>query len=109
MKWLTPSSQDKNAKAKALRTIEDSVDKMEREKIKSEGYEASLDEEEKILESIRDSLKGEFIVLEPSTGLTKSLRQDTNIPRSNRSQAERTAAMDRQDQCEKSGSRYCHQ
>ncbi|KAJ7287614.1 RecF/RecN/SMC [Mycena rebaudengoi] len=48
---------DKNAKAKALRTIEDSVDKMEREKIKSEGYEASLDEEEKILESIRDSLK----------------------------------------------------
>lgn len=43
---------------KASRTIEESADKMEREKTKGDEYETSLAEEEKILESIQDSLKG---------------------------------------------------
>jgi hypothetical protein len=46
-------------KNKASRTIEESADKMEREKTKVDEYEASLAQEEKILETIQDSLKGE--------------------------------------------------
>ena len=55
---LTWFLQDTNAKAKAIRDIEDNLDKMEREKTKVDEYEASLVAEEKILEGIRDSLKG---------------------------------------------------
>jgi structural maintenance of chromosome 4 len=51
-------SQDTNAKNQALRDIEDSSEKMEKEKAKVEEFEASLVAEEKILEGIRDSLKG---------------------------------------------------
>lgn len=50
--------QDENAKAAAIRTIEDSSDKMKKKKAEVEEYELSLDKEEKILEGIRDSLKG---------------------------------------------------
>jgi structural maintenance of chromosome 4 len=50
--------QDTNAKAKAIRDIEDNSEKMEKEKTKADQYEASLVAEEKILEGIRDSLKG---------------------------------------------------
>ncbi|KAJ6609837.1 RecF/RecN/SMC [Mycena sp. CBHHK59/15] len=50
-------TDDKSAKAKALHTIEDSAEKMEREKGKLESYETSLLQEEDILEGIRDSLK----------------------------------------------------
>jgi structural maintenance of chromosome 4 len=50
--------QDTNAKAKAIRDIEDNSEKMVKEKTKADQYEASLVAEEKILEGIRDSLKG---------------------------------------------------
>ena len=42
----------------ALRAVEESADKIKRNKVKVEEHEASLLEEEKILEGIRDSLKG---------------------------------------------------
>ena len=44
----------------ALRAVEESADKIKRNKVKVEEHEASLLEEEKILEGIRDSLKGDF-------------------------------------------------
>jgi hypothetical protein len=44
----------------ALRAVEESADKIKRNKVKVEEHEASLLEEEKILEGIRDSLKGNF-------------------------------------------------
>ncbi|KAJ7188350.1 RecF/RecN/SMC [Mycena filopes] len=50
-------TEDKNAQTKALHTIEDSGEKIDKEKAKVESYEASLVKEEKILEGIRDSLK----------------------------------------------------
>ncbi|KAJ7783053.1 RecF/RecN/SMC [Mycena metata] len=50
-------TDDKNAETKAQHTIEDSVEKIDKEKRKVESYEASLVKEEKILEGIRDSLK----------------------------------------------------
>ena len=45
-----------------MHTIEDSTEKMEKERAKVEENEASLAEEEKVLERIRDSLKGLFTV-----------------------------------------------
>ncbi|KAF8707321.1 hypothetical protein AX14_013615 [Amanita brunnescens Koide BX004] len=57
-KKLKKTLQDDTAsKNKASRTIEESTDKMEREKTKADEYETSLAAEEKILESIQDSLK----------------------------------------------------
>ncbi|KAJ7262256.1 RecF/RecN/SMC [Mycena haematopus] len=50
-------AEDTSAHTKAQRTIEDSVEKMEKEKGRVESFEASLVQEEKILEGIRDSLK----------------------------------------------------
>ena len=44
----------------ARRAVEESADKIKRNKVKVEEHEASLLEEEKILERIRDSLKGDF-------------------------------------------------
>ena len=44
----------------ALRAVEESADKIKRNKVKVEEHEASLLEEEKVLEGIRDSLKGDF-------------------------------------------------
>lgn len=52
--------QDENAKAAAIRTIEDSADKIKRKKTEVEEHEISLDKEEKVLEGIRDSLKGKI-------------------------------------------------
>jgi hypothetical protein len=45
--WL----QDENAKAAAIRTIEDISDKMEKKKVKVEEYELYLDKEEKSLKA----------------------------------------------------------
>ena len=59
-------SQDENAKATAVRTIQDSSDKMKKKKVEVEEYESSLDKEEKILEGIRDSLKGKIISVSSS-------------------------------------------
>lgn len=53
--------QDTNAKAQAIRDIEDNSEKMEKEKAKVDAYEASLVTEEKVLEGIRDGLKGMFL------------------------------------------------
>ncbi|KAF8079236.1 RecF/RecN/SMC N terminal domain-containing protein [Lyophyllum atratum] len=49
--------EDTNAKAKAIRDVQENTEKIEREKTKAEGYEANLIVEEKELESIRDSLR----------------------------------------------------
>lgn len=61
--------QDQNALTKAQHTIEDSVEKIDKERGKVESFEASLVKEEKILEGIRDSLKG---VLLRSLGFHRS-------------------------------------
>ncbi|KAF8210152.1 RecF/RecN/SMC protein [Mycena galopus ATCC 62051] len=50
-------TDDTSAETKAQHTIEDSVEKIEKEKGKVQAFEASLVQEEKILEGIRDSLK----------------------------------------------------
>ncbi|KAJ7497217.1 RecF/RecN/SMC [Mycena latifolia] len=50
-------TDDKTAQSNATRTIEDSVEKIAKQKGKLEEHEASLVKEEKILEGIRDSLK----------------------------------------------------
>ncbi|KAJ7703280.1 RecF/RecN/SMC [Mycena rosella] len=50
-------TDDKSAQLKAQHTIEDSIEKMDKEKGKLEAFETSLVQEEKILEGIRDSLK----------------------------------------------------
>ncbi|KAF9469527.1 RecF/RecN/SMC N terminal domain-containing protein [Collybia nuda] len=49
--------EDTSAKNKAARDIEDNSEKMKKEKTKVDEYEASLVQEEKVLEGIRDSLK----------------------------------------------------
>ncbi|KAJ7462205.1 RecF/RecN/SMC [Mycena galericulata] len=50
-------TEETTAQTKAEHTIEDSVDKIKKEKGKVEAYETSLVKEEKVLEGIRDSLK----------------------------------------------------
>ncbi|KAJ7680246.1 RecF/RecN/SMC [Mycena polygramma] len=50
-------ADDQSAHTKAQRTTEDSVEKIEKERGKVETFEASLVQEEKVLEGIRDSLK----------------------------------------------------
>ncbi|KAJ7132829.1 RecF/RecN/SMC [Mycena crocata] len=50
-------TEDKNMQLKAEHTIDDSTEKIDKEKAKLESYETSLVKEEKILEGIRDSLK----------------------------------------------------
>ncbi|PFH48128.1 hypothetical protein AMATHDRAFT_150602 [Amanita thiersii Skay4041] len=52
--------EDTAARTKAARAIEESIRKMEKEKEKADMHEASLAEEERVLEDIRDSLKGMF-------------------------------------------------
>ena len=54
------SSTNDRARAEATRAIEDNTDKLGRERQKLEDFEASLSQEETILEQIRDSLKGEL-------------------------------------------------
>lgn len=58
----------------AQRTIEESADKMVSEKNKLTEHEASLEREEKILEGIRDSLKGQFLCSTPARLLTLPFR-----------------------------------
>ncbi|KAJ7084309.1 RecF/RecN/SMC [Mycena belliarum] len=50
-------TDDKAAQSKAQHTIEDCTEKIAKEKGKVEGFEASLVNEEKVLERIRDSLR----------------------------------------------------
>ncbi|KAJ6499379.1 RecF/RecN/SMC [Mycena sanguinolenta] len=50
-------TEDTSAQTKAQHIVEDSAEKMEKEKGKLESFEASLIQEEKVLEGIRDSLK----------------------------------------------------
>ncbi|KAJ7209498.1 RecF/RecN/SMC [Mycena pura] len=50
-------TEDKAAQTKAHHTVEDSAEKIEKERAKIDEYEMSLVKEEKILEGIRDSLK----------------------------------------------------
>ncbi|KAG6864805.1 hypothetical protein C0991_007028 [Blastosporella zonata] len=57
-KKLKKSLQDDTAaKSKAVRDLQENSDKIEREKKKADQFEASLAQEENVLESIRDSLK----------------------------------------------------
>lgn len=53
--------QDEHALAEAHRSVKDNTNKMESEREKIEEFEASLVKEEKVLEDIRDSLKGKFL------------------------------------------------
>jgi hypothetical protein len=52
------ASQDSRLKDEAIRAIKDNSDAIEREKRNAEEQERALDKEEKVLEGIRDSLKG---------------------------------------------------
>jgi len=54
--------QDENARSNALRAIEENTAKMKSEKKKADQYEEDLEKEEKVLEGIRDSLKGFFFL-----------------------------------------------
>lgn len=56
--------QDKRSKDDALRSKETNAERIEKERKKVADFEASLDKEEKILEEIRDSLKGQFSNME---------------------------------------------
>ena len=47
-----------NAKTQALRNVEDNSERIERKKVEAEKMEVQLVVEEKVLEGIRDSLKG---------------------------------------------------
>ncbi|KAI9511860.1 RecF/RecN/SMC N terminal domain-containing protein [Russula earlei] len=58
-KKLKKSLQDdKNARDNALRAVEENVARMKNEKTKADQLEEDLQNEEKVLEGIRDSLKG---------------------------------------------------
>jgi len=50
--------QDENARNDALRSIQENTAKVKSEKKKADQYEEELQREEKVLEGIRDSLKG---------------------------------------------------
>jgi structural maintenance of chromosome 4 len=50
--------QDENARNDAIRSIQENTAKMKSEKKKADQYEEELQREEKVLEGIRDSLKG---------------------------------------------------
>ncbi|KAG6830095.1 hypothetical protein H0H92_002268 [Tricholoma furcatifolium] len=86
---------DTAAKAKAIRDVKDNTDKIEREKKKAEEYEAKLVEEEKVLESIRDSLKdktqafheqieGKQRELQPWTNKINAKQAEINVASSER-------------------------
>jgi len=51
-----------NAKTQALRDVEDNSERIERKKAEAEKKETELVAEEKVLERIRDSLKGRLIL-----------------------------------------------
>jgi structural maintenance of chromosome 4 len=50
--------QDENAPSDALRAIQENTAKMKSEKKKADDFEEDLQKEEKVLEGIRDGLKG---------------------------------------------------
>lgn len=50
--------QDENARNDSLRSIKENTAKVKSEKKKADQYEEELQREEKVLEGIRDSLKG---------------------------------------------------
>ena len=50
--------QDENARSDALRAIQENAAKTKSEKKKADQFEEDLQKEEKVLEGIRDSLKG---------------------------------------------------
>ena len=50
--------QDENARNDALRAIQENAARMKSEKKKADQFEEELQREEKVLEGIRDSLKG---------------------------------------------------
>jgi structural maintenance of chromosome 4 len=51
--------QDTRMKTEAQHTVRNNAEKIDKERTKLEELEASLDEEENALETIRDSLKGD--------------------------------------------------
>ncbi|KAK2462864.1 hypothetical protein APHAL10511_005062 [Amanita phalloides] len=86
---------DTAARNKAAQTIEDSAEKEKREKTKVDEYEASLADEEKILESIQDSLKDKTQVfhdqievkqkeLEPWKAKINTKQAEINVAKSER-------------------------
>ncbi|KZV88820.1 RecF/RecN/SMC protein [Exidia glandulosa HHB12029] len=95
-KKLKKSIQDDSkAKLEAERTIEDSDDKIVKNQTSTEEYEASLEQEEKALEAITDSLRGKTQVfhdqietkqkeLEPFSGQINKIQATLDIARSER-------------------------
>ena len=65
--------KDEHNKATAERAISDNTDKIERERKKLANFEEELSKEEKVLEQIRDSLKGMVVIFAESILLLKGL------------------------------------
>lgn len=75
------SLQDQKSKDEAVRFVESNIEKMEKERKKLADLEESLSSEEKMLEEIRDSLKGTASPRQ-LTGyiLNHSTRQNASLP-----------------------------
>jgi len=89
--------QDEQSKKQAENAIQDSDAKIKTKKREIAEHEANLEKEERLLEGIRDSLKGEcFHASRPhSTVLMSSVaRQNASLPRADRGEAERVATVD---------------
>jgi hypothetical protein len=92
--------QDEQSKKQAENAIQDSDAKIKTKKREIVEHEANLEKEERLLEGIRDSLKGEcFHASRPhSTVLMSSIaRQNSSLPRADRGEAERATTVDCQD------------
>ena len=92
--------QDEQSKRLAENAIQDSDVKIKTKKREIVEHEANLEKEERLLEGIRDSLKGEcFHASSPhSTVLVSSIaRQNSSLPRADRGEAERVTTVDCQD------------
>jgi hypothetical protein len=92
------SKQDEQSKKQADNTIQDSDAKIKMKKREIAEHEANLEKEEKVLEGIRDGLKGGYIVSPHSTLLLSRIgRQNASLSRTDRGEAERATAVDCQD------------
>jgi hypothetical protein len=90
--------QDEQSKKQADNTIQDSDAKIKTKKREITEHEANLEKEEKVLEGIRDGLKGASIVSPHSTLLLSRIgRQNASLSRTDRGETERATAVDCQD------------
>lgn len=74
-------SQDQKSKDEAVRFVETNIEKMEKERKKLADLEESLSSEEKVMEEIRDSLKGTASPRQPTGNiLNHPTRQNASLP-----------------------------